>query len=109
MRKLGALILLLAAGGGYAIWRAESPYHGFSGETFVEFPRGTATGAIADKLAEAGVVRSRWDFLLARAIHRGRALQAGEYRFTKAASPSEVADRIARGDIFYYELKVPEG
>ena len=36
-------------------------------------------------------------------------LQAGEYRFDHPASPIEVFDRIARGDIFYYELVVPEG
>ena len=36
-------------------------------------------------------------------------LQAGEYRFDHAASPLEVYGRIARGDIFYYELVVPEG
>src|ERR1039458_10645596 len=60
-------------------------------------------------LAEAGVVRSRWDFVLARLVERGRVLQAGEYRFTHPASPMEVLDRIARGDIFYYELVVPEG
>jgi UPF0755 protein len=36
-------------------------------------------------------------------------LQAGEYRFNRAASPVEVFDRIARGDVFYYTLSVPEG
>ena len=35
--------------------------------------------------------------------------EAGEYRFTKPASVLEVFERIARGDIFYYELAVPEG
>jgi UPF0755 protein len=109
LRKLGALTILGAAAGGYAIWRAESPYQNFSGETFVEFSRGTPTGAIADKLADAGVVRSRWDFLLARLLHRKGVLQAGEYRFHSAASAAEVVSRIGRGDIFYYDLVVPEG
>jgi UPF0755 protein len=36
-------------------------------------------------------------------------LQAGEYRFAQPASTVEVADRIARGDIFAIELVVPEG
>ena len=54
-------------------------------------------------------MRSRWDFLLARFASRNRVLQAGEYRFDRAASPLEVVGRIARGDIFYYELVVPEG
>jgi UPF0755 protein len=108
-RLLGLHILIGVLAGGYAIWRAESPYRGFSGDIFVEFPRGTGTGRIADTLAAAGVVRSRWDFLIARMIHRGKVLQAGEYRFQRPASAAEVASRIVRGDVFYYELIVPEG
>ena len=65
--------------------------------------------AIADALARAGVVRSRWEFLLARSLSRTRVLQAGEYRFDRAASPMEVVRRIGRGDVFYLELVVPEG
>jgi UPF0755 protein len=109
LRPLGILALAVCAAGGFAVYRLEQPYRGFGGETFVEFPRGTGTGAIADALVKAGVVRSRWDFLLARAASKSRVLQAGEYRFDRAASPVEVVRRIARGDIFYYELVVPEG
>jgi UPF0755 protein len=108
-RAIGAVLLIGTALAGFAVWRAESAYQGFSGDAFVEFPRGTSTGAMADQLAAAGVVRSRWDFLLARMLHRGHVLQAGEYRFQHAASAAQVLDRIARGDIFYYELVVPEG
>jgi UPF0755 protein len=107
--RFGLLALLALAIGGYAVYRAEQPYQGFQNEVFVEFPRGTGTGAIADALAKAGVVRSRWDFLLARALHRGGALQAGEYRFARPASAGEVVSRIRRGDVFYYQLVVPEG
>src|SRR4051812_5071929 len=109
LRTVGFFVLGAAMAGGFAVWRVESPYQGFTRETFVEFSHGTNTGAMADKLAEAGVVRSRWDFLLARALHRGSVLQAGEYKFTSADSPAHVVGRIARGDIFYFELKVPEG
>jgi UPF0755 protein len=109
LRRLGFLLLLGLAAGGFAVYRLEQPYQGFHGETFVEFPRGTGTSGIADALVQAGVVRSRWDFLLARFASRTRVLQAGEYRFDHAASPVEVLRRIARGDIFYYELVVPEG
>ena len=91
------------------MYRVESRYQGFQGEVFVEFPRGTGTGAIAGALTRAGVVRSRLDFLLARALNRGGVLQAGEYRFDRAATPMEIVSRIRRGDVFYYELVVPEG
>jgi UPF0755 protein len=106
---LGLLAVAVLAAGGWELWRLVAPYRGFSGEVFVEFPRGTSSQALADRLAGAGVVRSRWDFLLARLADRGRYLQAGEYRFQHPASAIEVYDRIARGDIFYYELVVPEG
>src|SRR5262245_15487538 len=109
LRILGILIVLGAAICGYAVWRARSAYQGFPGEVFVEFPRGSSTGVIADKLVAAGVVRSRWDFLLARMLDRGKVLQAGEYRFVKPASAADVVSRIKRGDVFYYELVVPEG
>jgi UPF0755 protein len=109
LRPIGVFFLALAAVGGFAVYRIERPYQGFQGETFVEFPHGTGTSAMATQLVEAGVVRSRWEFLLARFATRGRVLQAGEYRFDRAASPVDIVRRIARGDTFFYELVVPEG
>ncbi len=108
-RLLGWLALAALAAGGLGWWRLVEPYQGFRGEVFVEFPRGTSREALAERLARAGIVRSRWDFLAARMAGRGSILQAGEYRFNRPASAIEVYDRIARGDIFYYELVVPEG
>jgi UPF0755 protein len=101
---LAALVI-----GGFAGYRLASPYQGFQGETFVNLPRGTSTSAMADLLVQAGVIRGRADFLAARLISQRRVLQAGEYRFNRPATPLGVVDRIARGDIFYYELLVPEG
>lgn len=105
LRAAAVPVLIL----GFLAIRQALPYRGFPGETFVDIPRGTSTGGIAQLLAGAGVVRSRWDFLAARLLSRGRVLQAGEYQFNRAATPFEVYSRIARGDIFYYELVVPEG
>jgi len=109
LRRLGVVILVGVAAAGWCGWRLTRPYQAFGAETFVEFPRGTGSRALAAALARAGVVRSRWDFLLARALAPGRVLRAGEYRFDRPASPLEVFDRIARGDSFYYALVVPEG
>jgi UPF0755 protein len=36
-------------------------------------------------------------------------LPAGEFRFATPASTLDVYARIARGDVFFYELKIPEG
>jgi UPF0755 protein len=108
-RITGTLLLLAILAGGYMTFRLSRPYQGFHDGIFVDIPRGASTFTIAGMLAEAGVVPSRWDFLLARMVKRGRVLQAGEYRFNQPASPMEVLGRIARGDIFFYELVVPEG
>jgi UPF0755 protein len=109
LRLLGVVVLLAAAAGSYAFYRLEQPYQGFQGETFVEFPHGTGTRAMAEQLVRAGVVESSWEFLLARWASGVKVLQAGEYKFAHAASAMEVVRRIGRGDIFYYELVVPEG
>ncbi len=109
LRRLIYLALLVALAAGLCAYRLMSPYQGFRGETFVEIPHGSSTLAIADQLAHAGVVHSRWDFLLADVTGGRRVLQAGEYRFAYPASPHQVFDRIARGDVFYYTLTVPEG
>jgi UPF0755 protein len=104
-RAIGAVVLFA----GFLMFRLGRPYQGFHGEVFVDIPYGASTTTMAGILAEAGVVRGRWDFLLARFTVRRRVLQAGEYRFDRPASAREVAGRIARGDVFYRELVVPEG
>lgn len=106
LRWAAALVLIAA---GLVAYRTATPYQGFGGEAFVDIPHGASSHRIAALLAQAGVVRSPWDFLAARFLARARVLKAGEYRFSRAASPLEIARRIARGDVFYYELLVPEG
>jgi UPF0755 protein len=104
------LVVLLGMGAmGYIGVSLTTAYTGFNREVFVDLPRGTGARQMADLLQNAGVIRHSWAFLTARALRRGATLQAGEYRFTRPASVLEVFDRIQRGDIFYYELVVPEG
>ena len=56
------------------------------------------------------MVRSRWDFLLGAASPAATAFcRPASTGFNRPASPTEVVRRIARGDIFYYVLVVPEG
>ncbi len=101
----------MAAAGlaGAALYSLYAPYRGFSGDLFLDFPKGSGTPAIAQRLADAGVVRYAWQFWLARAIHPRSTLQAGEYRFNQPASVAEVFGRLGRGDVFYLSFTVPEG
>jgi len=104
-----AAAALVAAGGLWVAHELNQPYRAFSEPVFVEFSRGTSTRQMADMLAQKGVVRSGWLFLAARGLRHGVNLQAGEYKFEKAASPLDVLGRIARGDIYYVEFLAPEG
>jgi UPF0755 protein len=99
-------LLVLAALCVASLW---APYAGFRGEAFVDIPRGAGTRAIARLLTRAGVVRFESQFLAARLLRPRATLQAGEYRFNRAAPAWEIFTRIAKGDVFFYELPVPEG
>jgi UPF0755 protein len=102
-------VLCIAGGAGYAIYEANRPYQGFTDEKFIDIAKGTSTAMLAQKLEREGVVRRSWLFLLARACSPGTKLQAGEYRFDHPASPFDVLHKIARGDIYYLEVTIPEG
>ena len=106
MKRFLALSFLLGA---FLAWALLVPFQGFRTDTFVEIPRGTGTVGIAQELARQGVIRYPWQFWLARLTRPAARLQAGEYRFSKAAGVGEVLDRIARGDIYFFEFTVPEG
>lgn len=109
MKLFALLCLLLLAGLGYVGWSVVTPYRAFSEPVFVDFPRGTGSNEMASILTKKGVVKDRWVFLAARAFNRGKILQAGEYRFEQPASALDIVGRIARGDIYFMELLIPEG
>lgn len=113
MKLLLRLFLLLFVLGaitlGAAWYVLGQPYKGFSEPVFLDIPRGMSTRQIASTLAGRGVIASEWHFYAARLLRPGRHVQAGEYQFAKAASPWQVYDRLARGDIFYLEVTFPEG
>ena len=95
----------------WASGRLNRPHRGFAGdEVIVELEPGLGVGAIANRLANAGVVPDRWTFrLAARLSGADRRLQAGEYRFTGPASPFDVVGRLERGDVVRRAVTIPEG
>jgi UPF0755 protein len=109
IRLLSALVLMAVIAAGLAYVSLGTTYQGFGEPVIVDFPKGTSTQAMADELAQNGVIRYSWQFLMARVLHRGKKLQAGEYRFEHSDTPFNILDRIGRGDVFFYELIVPEG
>jgi UPF0755 protein len=102
-----AAVLVLLLGAGAGAWLVLTPY-GPETETFVDLPSGSTAARIGEQLESAGIVRSRYAFLLMRLWKRGR-LRAGEYRFDHPAALTEVYNRIARGDVFTKAVTIPEG
>lgn len=108
-RVLLLLVLSAMLGAGAVYYFLQQPYGQFPEPKYVEFPRGSSARAMARRLEREGVIRYGWEFLLVHSLRRGATLQAGEYRFTAPATVQQVFDRIARGDVYYVELRVPEG
>jgi UPF0755 protein len=70
---------------------------------------GYSTRRIAAELKKAGVIRSEFAFRLWHWAHPRPSLKAGEYLFEQQASLPQVYSRIARGDIYFHTVTIPEG
>ena len=109
MRALITLILIIVlAVGGWAAWQVYSPITPPANTSLLLHP-GYSTRHIAAELKKARVIRSEFAFLLWHELHRKRSLKAGEYRFEREASLPQVYERIARGDIYFHVVTIPEG
>jgi UPF0755 protein len=109
LRTFLTLLLLAAlATGGWLAWALRMPITP-EGQKFVLLRPGYSTRRIAAELKSAGVIRNSLAFVLWHRLHRKQSLKAGEYLFDKAATPLEVHDRLARGDIYVHSVVIPEG
>jgi UPF0755 protein len=109
MRKVFWLILVAGiAGAGWFGWELLTPLPP-PAQTFVMLHPGYTTRRIAHELKSAGVIRSEEAFLLWHYVHRRPSLKAGEYLFERPASARDVHQRLARGDVYFHTVVVPEG
>ena len=99
------MLLFAALAAALLFW----PYQGHPGQTTVLIPQGLGRLAIAERLATAGVLYSRWPFLLYAYAQPHRTLKAGEYVFDRPMSAVEVFSKLARGEVHLYALTIPEG
>jgi UPF0755 protein len=109
VRKIFWLVLLAAfAFAGWFGWAVLTPVEP-SGQTFVMLRPGYSTRRIAAELKASGIIRSEQAFILWHYLHRGRSLKAGEYRFEESRNMIDVHNRLARGDVYFRTVVVPEG
>jgi UPF0755 protein len=107
VRLLKVLVLLIVAAAAVLGFLFLVPF-GPQTEEFVDIAPGTSTLDIGRQLQGAGVLRSGYE-LEALKLKLGGTLKAGEYRFDHPAKPSEVYERLRRGDVYTISLVIPEG
>ncbi len=108
MRRFFLLLVVIAVAAAGAVVFAVLVPAGPQTATFVQIAPGTSTARIARELKEAGLIRSRYVFVVL-ALVRGRTLKAGEYRFDHPARMEEVWSRLERGDVYTITVTIPEG
>jgi UPF0755 protein len=109
VRKIfGLVVIAVFAFAGWFAWALLTPVEP-STETFVMLRPGYSTHRIAAELKVSGIIRSERAFILWHYLHRGRSLKAGEYRFDQSRNMIDVHNRLARGDVYFRTVVVPEG
>jgi UPF0755 protein len=109
LRTLITLLLLVAlALGSWIAWAVYLPVTP-PAQTFLLLRSGYSTRHIAAELRKAGIIRSELAFRLWHIARPKPPLKAGEYLFDREATLPQVYDRIARGDIYFHEVTIPEG
>jgi UPF0755 protein len=103
----GLLLLLLAAVALWAGWTYLGPGPSQKAST-IELTKGEGTAAIAGRLADAGLIRSRYLFIAAAKLGGG-SLKAGEYEIARGASMAKVVSDLRAGRVVRHFVTVPEG
>ena len=101
------LIAVLAVGGWLA-WQLRAPVTP-PANTFLLLRPGYSTRRIAAELRKAGVIQNEHVFWLWHLLKPKPTLKAGEYLFDREATLPQVYERIARGDIYFHVVTIPEG
>lgn len=114
--KISIVAVVLAIAAAVAAYyfgfaRVNEPFKGYAeSERFVDVTSGAGPTTIGQRLVDAGVVRDPLTWRIALWVSgRARELKAGEYRFDRPMSAMEVADKIARGDVYRRLVTFREG
>ncbi len=107
---LALVFLALLAAAGYATWYLSTPVQIAALPVEFEIPVGSGLRTAVRRMGQAGIGLRPLQFeLLARAMGREPEIKAGFYQVTTAATPLELLDKLARGEVMQAELQVIEG
>jgi UPF0755 protein len=86
------------------------PEAGAGTQTIVYIQPKTGVQEIARALREAGVIRSRWGFLVLAYLQGSLTrLHSGEYEFSRGMSILEVLRKLELGRVITHQVTIPEG
>jgi UPF0755 protein len=104
------LVLLVVGAGGYAAWYVSSPLGVAQLPVEVEIRPGSGFRGTVAQLERAGIRIKPWHFeALARLLGRERDIKAGNYLFAQPLTPSDLLDKLTRGDVTQAEVRLIEG
>ncbi len=100
----------MLAAAGYGAWYVATPLEIARLPVEVEIPPGAGFRAAVDALQKAGVRVRPYEFeLLARALRRERGIKAGSYELATPLTPSELLEKLTRGDVTQAQLQLIDG
>jgi UPF0755 protein len=103
-----AALLILFGVIAFLIW-ADNPIDNRQSTVIVEIPKGSGFIRIVDLIDEAGMVKNKpFFYLLSICLGATRQIKAGEYELSTAMTPTEVIEKLVRGEIKTYPILIPE-
>jgi len=107
---LALAFLGLLAAAGYAAWYVTTPVHAAAFPVQFEIPAGSGLRAAVRRMEQAGIeLRPRQFELMARTLGREPEIKAGFYEISAPATPLQLLDKLARGEVMQAALQVIEG
>jgi UPF0755 protein len=111
---LVAVLLLTGGGIALAVYTGFAWYHtpiaALRAPVVVEVAPGESLGAVAQKLARAGLIdRPRVWTQFGKSEGKAAKLRAGEYQLESGLSPSDVLDRLVSGRVVLHPITIVEG
>ena len=76
----------------------------------LEIPEGASFSKVASMLHQRHVIKSEWAFIwMGRLLGADRSVIPGEYEFQGGMPPTDVLNKVLRGEVFRYVVTIPEG
>jgi UPF0755 protein len=103
-----AVLICLVAMGAF-LW-LNRPMDGSTPPRLLEIPPGTPFAQVSHVLHQNHLIHSKWFFtVLGRVRGVDRKIIPGEYELHAGMRPTEVLNKLIKGEVYLYALTIPEG